>query len=77
MPDVLRYEPIGLEGFDRLLVEFVQRKHLHPEDIKVLPAGGGWLIAEFGADTSDDVAAKARPLAEEFGRRGREREAGR
>lgn len=72
VPDVLTYEPIGLEGFDSLLVEFVQRKHLHPEDVKVLPAGGGWLIAEFGADTSDDATAKGNPLAREFSRRGRD-----
>lgn len=72
VPDVLAYEPIGLEGFDSLLVEFVQRKHLHPEDVKVLPAGGGWLIAEFGADTSDDATAKGNPLAREFRRRGRD-----
>ncbi len=70
VPDVLPYEPIGLEGFDQLLVDFVKKKHLHPEDVKILPAGGGWLIAEFGADTRDDATAKANPLVEEFRRRG-------
>ncbi|MGY4158483.1 FAD/FMN-containing dehydrogenase/Fe-S oxidoreductase [Bradyrhizobium sp. USDA 4461] len=68
--DMLPYNPIGLEGIDRLLVEFVQRKHLHPENVKALPSGGGWLIAEFGTDTRDEATAKANPLAEEFRRRG-------
>lgn len=70
VPDVLPYGPIGLEGFDELLVQFVKKKHLHPEDLKVLPPGDGWLIAEFGADRRDDATAKANPLAEEFRRRG-------
>lgn len=72
VPDVIPYEPIGLEGFDELLVEFVKKKHLHPEDVKVLPPGGGWLIAEFGGDTREDATAKANPLAEEFKRRGQD-----
>ncbi|WGR97612.1 4Fe-4S dicluster domain-containing protein [Bradyrhizobium sp. ISRA443] len=72
VPDVLAFGPIGLEGIDQLLVEFILKKHLHTEDVKILPAGGGWLVAEFGGDTVDAAIAKANPLAEEFQRRGME-----
>jgi FAD/FMN-containing dehydrogenase/Fe-S oxidoreductase len=70
VPDVLAFGPIGLEGIDNLLVEFVLKKHLHPDEVKMLPAGGGWLVAEFGGDSAEAAAKKANPLADEFKRRG-------
>jgi FAD/FMN-containing dehydrogenase/Fe-S oxidoreductase len=51
---------IGLEGFDDLLVEYMALKGLHPEDARLLPRGGGWLVAEFGGDTLPEAEAKAR-----------------
>jgi FAD/FMN-containing dehydrogenase/Fe-S oxidoreductase len=72
VPEALAFDPIGLEGIDNLLVEFVLKKHLHPDEVKMLPAGGGWLVAEFGGDTPDDATDKASPLAEHFRRRGRD-----
>src|SRR5581483_9313711 len=64
--EVLDYGPIGLEGIDHLLVEFIREKHLHPEDLEMLPRGHSWLIAEFGADTADEAAAKAQRLIDGF-----------
>src|ERR1035441_9935221 len=52
VPDVLAFKPIGLEGFDALLVDFMLRKNLLVDDVKLLPAGGGFLLCEFGADSS-------------------------
>ncbi len=72
VPEALAFEPIGLEGIDRLLIEYVVKEHLHPEDAKLLPAGGGWLVAEFGADSAEAAKAKANPLVEDFRRRGRD-----
>ncbi|MFZ5779964.1 MAG: FAD-binding and (Fe-S)-binding domain-containing protein [Pseudomonadota bacterium] len=66
VPDVLRHEPIGLEGMDELLIDFMRRKHLHAENVEALPAGNGWLIAEFGADSTDLAADKARRLLQAF-----------
>ena len=63
VPEVLEYGPIGLEGIDRLLIDFIREKHLHEEDLRMLPEGSGWLVAEFGGDTVDeakDAAGKAR-----------------
>jgi hypothetical protein len=49
VPAVLAFKPIGLEGFDDLLGEFMLRKNLVVDDIKLLPEGKGFLLCEFGA----------------------------
>jgi FAD/FMN-containing dehydrogenase/Fe-S oxidoreductase len=55
VPAVLAFKPIGLEGFDGLLVDYMLRKNLAVDDVKLLPAGRGFLLCEFGADTSEDA----------------------
>ena len=49
VPRVLEFGPIGLEGFDGLLVDFMRRKGLAVEDVALLPPGGGFLLVEMGA----------------------------
>ncbi len=71
VPEVLGFGPIGLEGIDDMLVDFVTKKHLHPDDVKMLPSGSGWLVAEFGADTPDAAVEKAGELVDEFKGKGR------
>jgi FAD/FMN-containing dehydrogenase len=39
VPAVLAFKPIGLEGFDGLLVDFMLRKNLLVDDVKLLPPG--------------------------------------
>ncbi len=60
IPDVMAHHPIGLEGFDDLLIEYSQRKGMNAEGIALLPEGGGWLVAEFGANTAKEAEAQAR-----------------
>lgn len=64
VPRVLAFEPIGLEGFDALLVNFMLRKNLLVDDVKLLPAGGGFLLCEFGADSPEVVDRLANALIE-------------
>ena len=59
VPAVLAFKPIGLEGFDGLLVDFMLRKNLVVDDVKLLPQGRGFLLCEFGADSDDEVEAIA------------------
>jgi len=68
VPDIMAFKPIGLEGIDRLLVEYTRRKGLNSEGLALLPEGGGWLLAEFGADTQPEAEAQARALMEALGR---------
>jgi len=55
VPAVLAFKPIGLEGFDDYLVECMMRKNLLVDDVKLLPAGGGILLCEMGADSPEEV----------------------
>jgi len=62
VPAVLAHKPIGLEGFDGLLVDFMLRKSLLVDDVKLLPAGNGFLLCEFGADSPDEADRMANTL---------------
>ncbi len=39
VPKVTEHRPVGLEGIDRKLIEFMRRKGLHPDDVDLLPEG--------------------------------------
>ena len=62
VPQVLEHGPIGLEGFDNMLVQFMRRKGLALKDIDSLPAGVGFLLVEMGAWTAEEAQAKAEGL---------------
>jgi FAD/FMN-containing dehydrogenase/Fe-S oxidoreductase len=59
VPRILGFGPIGLEGFDDLLVRDQQYKKMNPHGIALLPPGGGWLLVEFGAQTVAEAMDKA------------------
>jgi FAD/FMN-containing dehydrogenase/Fe-S oxidoreductase len=61
VPEVMEFGPIGLETFDRNLVENELKKGFerHPE---LLPGGQAWLLCEFGGDSKDEADAKAERL---------------
>jgi len=62
VPTLLRHELIGLEGFDVRLVEQMRTKQMNLENIKLLPPGGGWLLAEVGADTEATAREKSQAV---------------
>src|SRR5947208_9758498 len=64
--EAMAHKPIGLEGLDDRLVEDMKALGLHPEDLKLLPEGGGWLLVEFGADTKEEADEKAHGLMAEL-----------
>src|SRR6185295_3994511 len=66
VPRIMAHKPIGLEGFDELLIELMRKKEVHPEQVRMLPAGNGWLLVEFGSDSKDDATAHARALMAEL-----------
>ena len=43
VPEVLRSEPMALEGIDSGLAEDMRQKGFHVDDLDELPEGGGWL----------------------------------
>jgi FAD/FMN-containing dehydrogenase/Fe-S oxidoreductase len=64
VPRILEFGPIGLEGFDALLVEFMLKKELAVNDVKLLPDGGGFLLVEMGAWEASEAQAKAEALVD-------------
>jgi FAD/FMN-containing dehydrogenase/Fe-S oxidoreductase len=69
VPWVSESGPIALETFDRRLVdnELVKGFKRHPE---LLPAGDGWLLVEFGADSAQEADAQAERFADGVRSRG-------
>ena len=63
VPRVLEFKPIGLEGFDHLLVEFMRRKGLALKQLDKLPPGVGFLLVEMGAWSAEEARAKAEEIA--------------
>ena len=63
VPRILGFGPIGLEGFDDLLVRDQKYKRMNPHGIALLPPGGGWLLVEFGAPTIEDALDQAKKCA--------------
>jgi len=55
VPQIMEYRPIGLEGFDDIMVNASRRKGVNLE-------GAGWLMVEFGADTTAAAEEQARRL---------------
>src|ERR1700756_1193679 len=62
IPEILEYKPIGLEGFDDLLVYYERTKGINPEGLSLLPEGAGWLMVEFGADSIPGAEMQAQRL---------------
>ena len=63
VPLALEHKPIGLEGFDSLLVDFMRRKGLALRDLDRLPPGFGFLLVEMGAWSAEEARAKAESLS--------------
>jgi FAD/FMN-containing dehydrogenase/Fe-S oxidoreductase len=62
VPQVLEHKPTGLEGFDGMLIDFMLKKGLAVQDVKLLPAGRGFLLVELGAWSQEDADAKVSAL---------------
>ena len=68
VPQIMEHRPIGLEGFDDIVVNASRHKGINLDAIALLPEGCGWLMVEFGADTVVEAEAQARNLMETLGR---------
>lgn len=68
VPRVLAARPIGLEGFDDKLVQYIRANHIAAEQVHLLPEGRGWLFAEFGAESREDAIALGQHLMGDMGR---------
>jgi FAD/FMN-containing dehydrogenase/Fe-S oxidoreductase len=62
VPEMLKYKPIGLEGFDGMIVDFMRRKNLATDDLSLLPDGRGHLLVEFGSESREEAVAQAKGM---------------
>jgi FAD/FMN-containing dehydrogenase/Fe-S oxidoreductase len=60
VPEILEFQPIGLEGFEGSLVDGLRKKNA--PNLELMPDGRGFLLVEFGRDDP----AEARDIAERF-----------
>ncbi|HLJ94590.1 MAG TPA: FAD-linked oxidase C-terminal domain-containing protein [Gemmataceae bacterium] len=70
IPEVLEAKPVGLEGMDDRLVKDMKAMHIHPDALKLLPKGAGWLLVEFGAETKQEADAQAHRLMDRLQKQG-------
>jgi FAD/FMN-containing dehydrogenase/Fe-S oxidoreductase len=65
VPEIMKFGPIGLETFDRRLVDNELEKGFERRT-DLLPDGDAWLLVEFGADSKDEADAQAERLMKAF-----------
>ncbi len=58
--DMLPLKPIGLEGLDHLLIDYIKKKGERTANLKLLPEGKAFLLVEFGGDNQEDADGQAR-----------------
>ena len=68
VPELLSHPLLGLEGFDRTLVQQNQAHSLNAEGVVLLPEGGGWLLAELGGDSDEEARSAASELIAGLGK---------
>jgi FAD/FMN-containing dehydrogenase/Fe-S oxidoreductase len=64
--EILELTPIGLEGFEGIMVDGLRRKGA--PNLDLLPEGRGFLLAEFGADSDGEADAAAQRLVDRLKR---------
>src|ERR1700680_346044 len=53
VPEILRFQPIGLEGFEGSIIDGLMKKGA--PNLDLLPEGRGFLLVEFGSDEQDQA----------------------
>jgi FAD/FMN-containing dehydrogenase/Fe-S oxidoreductase len=69
VPWVMEFEPIGLETFDRRLLDNELKKGFK-RNPALLPDGDAWLLVEFGADSEAEADEQAERFTAAVARRG-------
>lgn len=62
--EIMKQEPIALEGFDRTLTDNMDVTGSLYVDRSALPEGNAWLLVEFGGDSDEEVMEQARSAKE-------------
>src|SRR5437764_1837532 len=66
VPEILAFDPIGLEGFEGASSDGLRRKGA--PNLELMPEGRGFLLVEFGGDDPAEVDERAHRLMERLAR---------
>jgi FAD/FMN-containing dehydrogenase len=69
--EILEHEPLGLEAVDSTVTENLKKLRFNLDAFALYPEGGAWLLAEFGGETGEDAAERARGLIDDLAKRAR------
>jgi FAD/FMN-containing dehydrogenase/Fe-S oxidoreductase len=67
VPAIVEHEPIALEGVDHYLIHDEQLKGMNADALSELPQGTGFLMVQFGGDTSEEADARAQEMLHALG----------
>ncbi|HYH30822.1 MAG TPA: FAD-linked oxidase C-terminal domain-containing protein, partial [Pseudonocardia sp.] len=71
VPEILRHcdvSPVQLEAMDQRMAELMRNQGVHPETLRIMPAGDAWLLVQFGGDDPDEPDGRALRLLEALGK---------
>lgn len=60
--EIMKFLPIGVEGLDSLLINFMNKKGMHPSELSLLPEGNGWLMVEFDGESREEALGKVQKM---------------
>ncbi len=67
VPAIVAHEPIALEGVDHYLIRDQQLKGMNPDALQELPDGTGFLMVQFGGDSTQEADDRAHRMLEALG----------
>src|SRR3954452_1951133 len=67
VPRIVEHDPIALEGVDDYLIRDQQLKGMNPDALDELPEGSGFLMVQFGGDSTEEADRNARDMLDAIG----------
>ena len=67
VPAIVEHEPIALEGVDEYLIHDERIKGMNPQALGELPKGSGFLLVQFGGDTTEEADQRAHAMLNALG----------
>ncbi|MDN5747493.1 MAG: FAD-binding protein [Pseudonocardia sp.] len=71
VPEILAacdVSPVQLEAMDARMAELMRNQGVHPESLRLMPAGEAWLLIQFGGDEPDEPDERAARLLDALGK---------
>ena len=67
VPAIVEHEPIALEGVDHYLIRDEQIKGMNKQALEELPEGTGFLMVQFGGETTEESDRRAEAMLKALG----------